>query len=112
MFGALFRPLARRGVRRVALAVVAVVLVAVAWFCRGSFVHRATAQPARTAPPTPGAAAASASATDYDSRIVAFVHDNPRQAITRQELGEFLIARHGAEKLPLLINKRILDHAC
>jgi nucleoid DNA-binding protein len=33
-------------------------------------------------------------------------------AITREELGEFLIQRFGAEKLELLINRHILDQAC
>jgi hypothetical protein len=32
--------------------------------------------------------------------------------ITREELGEFLIARYGAETLELLVNKRIVDRAC
>src|SRR5262249_51260322 len=32
--------------------------------------------------------------------------------VTREELGEFLIARYGAEKLNLLVNKRILLAAC
>jgi hypothetical protein len=32
--------------------------------------------------------------------------------IARQDLGEFLIARFGAEQLELLVNKRILEEAC
>jgi parvulin-like peptidyl-prolyl isomerase len=111
MFGALFRPLARRGFRRAALVAGAVAVAGlVAWCCRGSFVHRATAQPAPAGPARPQQAAATASASDYDSRIVAFVFKT--QSITRQELGEFLVERLGVDKLPLLINKRIVDMVC
>jgi hypothetical protein len=37
---------------------------------------------------------------------------NGNVPVTREELGEFLIARHGAEKLELLVNRRILDKVC
>jgi parvulin-like peptidyl-prolyl isomerase len=112
MFGTLFRPFVRRGARRAALLVGAAVAAGVvAWCCRGSFVHRATAQPARTAPAAAvPPQAATASASDYDSRIVAFVHKN--KAITRRELGDFLVDRMGADKVPLLINKRVVDMVC
>jgi parvulin-like peptidyl-prolyl isomerase len=33
-------------------------------------------------------------------------------AITRQEFGEYLIARHGADRLQHLVNKRIIELAC
>ena len=33
-------------------------------------------------------------------------------AITREELGEYLIARHGADRLQHLVNKRIIELAC
>jgi RNA polymerase sigma factor (sigma-70 family) len=49
-------------------------------------------------------------ASDYGQRPVAFLHGN--QAITREQLGEYLIARFGAEKLPQLINKIIIEEAC
>jgi RNA polymerase sigma factor (sigma-70 family) len=32
--------------------------------------------------------------------------------ITREELGEFLIARYGAQKIDALVNRRILEHVC
>src|SRR5262249_7487889 len=48
--------------------------------------------------------------SDYARRVVAYIHGNI--PITREELGEYLIARVGADKLDLLINKRIIDHAC
>ncbi len=112
MFGALIRPLARPAVRRVALAAVVVAVAVVTWCCRGSFVHRADAQPAPAQPPAPAPTPAPARAvvSDYADRVVAYIHKY--QPITRQDLGEFLVARHGADKLPLLVNKRILDHAC
>jgi PPIC-type PPIASE domain len=59
--------------------------------------------PAEPTPPT-------ASPSDYGQRPVAFLHGN--EAITREQLGEYLIARFGAEKLPLLINKIIIEEAC
>src|SRR5262249_15543203 len=34
------------------------------------------------------------------------------ETVTREELGEFLIARLGGEKLGFLVNRRILDLAC
>lgn len=55
------------------------------------------------------AAAATAPATDYDKRVVAYVNGNV--PITRQELGEFLIARtpKWAEKLELLVNRKVIE---
>src|SRR5437016_2223867 len=108
MLGAFFRPLVRHGGFRTALAAGGLAVAAAAvWFGRGALVHRASAQPAAssTAP-----AAAPLATSDYASRVVAYVHQS--QAITRQDLGEFLIARNGADKLPLLVNKRILDDVC
>jgi len=37
---------------------------------------------------------------------------NGQTAITREEFGEFLIARYGAEKIDFLINERIIDKEC
>lgn len=48
--------------------------------------------------------------SEYGKRVVAYIHGN--QPITREDLGEFLIARYGAEKLNLLVNRRIIEHAC
>ena len=62
------------------------------------------------APDRPAPAAAPAETSDYGSRIVAYIHGSI--PITREELGEYLIARYGADKLDLLINKRIIEHAC
>ena len=65
----------------------------------------AAAVPAQT-PTTTSPSAAS----DYSKRVVAFLNDN--DVVTRQQLGEYLIDRYGAEKLELLINRRIIEHAC
>jgi hypothetical protein len=61
-----------------------------------------------SAPPSDAAPAASDS--DYATRPVAFIgHDT---VITKEELGEFLVMRRGAEKVDLLVNRRIIDVAC
>lgn len=44
------------------------------------------------------------------SRVVAIIYkDTP---ITREELGEYLIDRMGADRLEALVNRRIIDKAC
>jgi beta-lactamase regulating signal transducer with metallopeptidase domain len=43
-------------------------------------------------------------------KAVAYIEETV--PITREELGEYLIARLGAEKLELLVNKVIIDRAC
>jgi hypothetical protein len=55
-------------------------------------------------------AAASGPQSDYSQRVVAYIHGNV--PITREDLGEFLIARHGYAKLDNLVNRKIIDHAC
>jgi parvulin-like peptidyl-prolyl isomerase len=47
---------------------------------------------------------------DYARQAVAYIQDNV--AITREDLGEYLIARHGADRLQHLVNKRIIELAC
>jgi hypothetical protein len=47
---------------------------------------------------------------NYDNRVVAYIYgDTP---ITREELGEYLIARFGAERLDFLVNRRIVELQC
>jgi parvulin-like peptidyl-prolyl isomerase len=48
--------------------------------------------------------------SDYSRRVVAYLFDT--EPVTREALGEFLIARRGADKLQLLVNKRIIEDAC
>src|SRR4051794_3621887 len=61
---------------------------------------------ARAAQPAPGAPAAVAPPpaplppSDYSSRVVAYLHESV--PVTREMLGEYLIARYGAEKVELL----------
>lgn len=53
-------------------------------------------QPKPAAPPAEG-----------DRRVVAYIYGNT--PITREDLGDFLIARGGHEKLELLVNKKIIE---
>jgi hypothetical protein len=100
--------------RQLALGTACVAGLAAAGYTGSLFLGHAHAQP--TTPPKPAAVPAQpaatppASASDYGRRPVAFLHDN--EAVTREQLGEYLIARYGAEKLPLLINKIIIEEAC
>jgi parvulin-like peptidyl-prolyl isomerase len=57
--------------------------------------------PAPEAPPAP---------SDYARRPVAFLHDGV--PVTREQLGEYLIARFGAEKLEPFLNKLVVEDAC
>ncbi len=50
-------------------------------------------------------------ASDADKRFVAYIHGG-KVPITREELGEYLIARFGADKIDLLVNKVIIETAC
>lgn len=87
--------------------------LAVLWGHQDSL-SRATATPppqrASTAETTPPPAPTPPTSSDYSRRVVAYIHDII--PITREELGEYLIARMGAEKLRTLVNKRIIEHAC
>ena len=44
-------------------------------------------------------------------RVVAYLHGG-KVSITREELGEYLIARMNADKVDLLVNKTIIETAC
>src|SRR5262249_41884702 len=59
----------------------------------------------------PGEGAPSAEENQAPDRRqpVAYIFDTI--PLTREELGEYLIARHGAEKLEAFVNHRILEHA-
>jgi hypothetical protein len=43
-------------------------------------------------------------------RVVAYIYNNV--PVTREELGEYLIARFGATRLEFLINRKVIDMAC
>src|SRR5437763_11341700 len=79
----------------------------------GFWLGRGAPQPAAlAAPPTPPPqpAAPPAPPSDYAQRVVAYVYGTT--PITREDLGEYLIARQGADKVELLVNKRIIEIAC
>ena len=65
-------------------------------------------EPEKLPPGIPTAAAAEA---DYADRPIAYIHGGA-VPVTRRDLGEFLIARMGAEKVELLVNKMIIEDAC
>lgn len=64
------------------------------------FAPSAVAQPPRTLP-------ASVTTPDAGKRVVAYVHG--ATPVTREDLGEYLIARGGMDKLELLVNKRVIE---
>jgi hypothetical protein len=65
---------------------------------------------AQTAPTASSSQDAPGKDTDYTTRPVAFIdHDT---VITREELGEFLIQRRGADKADFFVDRRIVDIAC
>ncbi|MBY0522006.1 MAG: peptidylprolyl isomerase [Gemmataceae bacterium] len=71
--------------------------------------NRATAGQLPAAPPAASSAPV-ANDAGYANREVAYINGNV--PITREDLGEYLIERFGAEKLELLVNKKIIDRAC
>ncbi|MFO0808088.1 MAG: hypothetical protein U0746_05655 [Gemmataceae bacterium] len=75
------------------------------WLGHGGPLSTALAAPPPAAPPP----AAAAPASDYSQRVVAYVNGNV--PITREDLGEYLIARHGVDKIELFVNKKIIDFA-
>lgn len=77
-------------------------------------VQAQTEGPQKTPVPSPTPAATTDSSvpppsTEYTQRAVGYIFDNV--PITREMLGEYLIARCGAEKLELLANKMIIEEA-
>jgi len=77
--------------------------VAGAGYVFGITSDSASAQP----PAPPGMLPAPQPQPEPDRRVVAYIYGNV--PITREELGDFLIARGGHEKLELLINKKIIE---
>lgn len=82
------------------------VMAGAGYWIRTSMLPRADAQSPK-APAAPAIAAQPPS--DYLRRDVAYLFDHER--VTREQLGDYLIERH-ADKLDLLVNKRIIDDAC
>lgn len=81
------------------------------WLGRGGPESAAVA-----APPAPPAAQApttqppAAAQSDYSQRVVAYIHGTV--PVTREELGEYLIARFGHDRLEVFVNRRIIEIAC
>lgn len=81
--------------------------VAAAGYAFGVTSDSARAQPAPPGVPPGTATPQPPAPKGGDRRIVGYVYGNV--PITREELGDFLIARGGYEKLELLVNKRIIE---
>jgi hypothetical protein len=86
-------------------------------FCwgRNSAQCQTPAAPAPAAAHKPGelvpeAPLAPESGSDYSRRVVAYIYKNI--PITREDLGEFLIARYGPDKVEALVNRKVVDLAC
>jgi len=105
--------LMRIGRHRLALLVGFVILggLAVLWSRHGSM-SKARANPPEPQAPTDLGAPASAqvSNSDYSQRVVAYIFGTV--AITRENLGEYLIQRMGADRLNNLVNKMIIERVC
>jgi parvulin-like peptidyl-prolyl isomerase len=98
----------RRGWRGVVVLTGCVAVVAGAgYWVRTALLPRADAQtPPAAQAQAPGAVAG---VSDYAQRVVAYVYES--EPITREQLGDYLIDRHG-DKLELLVHRRIIDDAC
>lgn len=82
--------------------------VAAAGYTFGVTSDTAKAQPAQPGMLPPGMGQPQpAPKADADRRIVGYIYGNV--PVTREELGDFLIARGGYEKLELLVNKRVIE---
>jgi len=103
----------KRSWRKLALGVGIAGMAGLA-FCWGRLgAQTMAAAPAEAPKPgdmTPEAPLAPESGSDYSRRVVAYIHKNI--PITREDLGEFLIARYGMDKVEALVNRRIVDMAC
>jgi hypothetical protein len=104
------RPGGRRWPRLLLAAGCVGVVIGVGCWLRSTLLSGARAQVPAPLPAAQNAPPAPAATSDYANRVVAYVYDN--EPVTRQELGEYLIARHGPAALKLLVNKRIIEQEC
>ena len=96
---------------RLVLSVVGLALVGAAvYWGRSVLVPKAEAALPPSARETPAPVAVISEPSDYTRRPVAFLYGTTQ--ITREQLGEYLIARYGADKIQLLVNKRIIEKTC
>jgi parvulin-like peptidyl-prolyl isomerase len=97
--------------RRMLLASCFAGVAALAFFWgRHGGLSQAKATPPSGDPFLPQVPVAPVSTSDYSRRVVAYIYNNI--PITREELGEYLIARLGAERVDYLVNHRIIERAC
>ncbi len=96
-------------VRQAGAGVVMLAMTVAAFYCGRLGV---TAQVDAQAPaPAPAAGQLpSGPGSDYSRRVVAYLYENV--PITREALGEYLIARFGEERVQFLINRRIVEKEC
>jgi PPIC-type PPIASE domain len=95
--------------KKVGLAAVLLAAIGAAFFLgRQGALSDCQAQTPASSIPEPNLSPVSA--TDYGQRVVAYIYGNV--PITREELGEYLIARFGAERTEFLVNRRIVEMAC
>jgi parvulin-like peptidyl-prolyl isomerase len=101
----------RRGWRSVVLVGSCFALLATTgYWIRSSLLPRANAQtPIPPAHTTASPTLTAQPPSDYSRRVVAYLYNN--EPVSREQFGDFLVERH-ADKLDLLINKRIIDDAC
>src|SRR5437762_11847129 len=76
----------------------------------GFWLGRGAPQSAAVAAPPPPPQQPPTPPSDYSQRVVAYVYNTI--PITREDLGEYLIARQGSDKVELLVNKRSIEVAC
>jgi PPIC-type PPIASE domain len=98
------------GRQRLVLGLVCLAVTALAAFwARSVSLAQSPAAPPGLAPAGAGAAQNPfTSSSDYSRRPVAYIYGTT--PITREELGEYLIAREGADRLVNMVNKRIIEH--
>ena len=91
-------------------------VVGAVWLGRAVLAGRADAAQVPQAPTEPAAsppappAPPTADASDYSRRLVASVYGST--TISREQLGEYLIARLGPDKVLNLVNKLIIERTC
>jgi parvulin-like peptidyl-prolyl isomerase len=104
----------RRGWRGVVILTGCVAVVAAAgYWIKSALLPKANAQntvPAAQATETAQPTTTGGAISDYASRVVAYVFET--QPVTREQLGDYLIDRYGADRLELLLHKRIIDDVC
>lgn len=102
-----FRP-TRTTLRRLGFVAAFVACTAAAfWYGRQNAPQAGATVP--TIDPTRKSVKGSEISADYARRIVAEIYGTP---LTREDLGEYLIARFGAERLEFLVNRKIVEKEC